>query len=188
MGFHALLQGIVPTQGLNPQSLTSPALTLIAQLVKNPPAMQESTVRYLGWEIPWRRDRLPTLVFLGFPCVSAGRESACNVGVLGLIPGLGRSPGEGKGDLFTCIPSSILAWRIPWTDHGVTKSLTQLGDFHFHFLFFFTTSATWESHSSRACSFLDSSIALSSLNSSFLKVSSSDLPPEKPVCRSGSTS
>ena len=98
--------------------------------------MPETQVRYLGWEIPWRRDRLPTLVFLGFSCVSAGRESACNVGVLGLIPGLGRSPGEGKGDLFTSIPSSILVWRIPWTDHGVTKSLTQLSDFHFHFLLF----------------------------------------------------
>ena len=34
---------------------------------------------------------------LGFPCGSAGKESACNVGDLGLIPGLGRSPGEGKG-------------------------------------------------------------------------------------------
>ena len=35
--------------------------------------------------------------FLGFPCGSAGKESACNVGDLGSIPGLGRSPGEGKG-------------------------------------------------------------------------------------------
>ena len=42
-------------------------------------------------------DRLPTPVFLGFPGGSAGKESACNVGDLGLIPGLGRSPGEGKG-------------------------------------------------------------------------------------------
>ena len=33
----------------------------------------------------------------GFPCGSAGKESACNEGDLGLIPGLGRSPGEGKG-------------------------------------------------------------------------------------------
>ena len=41
--------------------------------------------------------RLPTPVFLGFPCGSAGKESACNVGDLGLIPALGRSPGEGKG-------------------------------------------------------------------------------------------
>ena len=31
------------------------------------------------------------------PCGSAGKETACNVGVLGLIPGLGRFPGEGKG-------------------------------------------------------------------------------------------
>jgi len=34
---------------------------------------------------------------LGFPCGSAGKESACNAGDLGLIPGLGRSSGEGKG-------------------------------------------------------------------------------------------
>ena len=34
---------------------------------------------------------------MGFPCGSAGEESACNAGDLGLIPGLGRSPGEGKG-------------------------------------------------------------------------------------------
>ena len=48
-------------------------------------------------KICWRRDRLPTPVFLGFPCGSAGKESACNVGDMGSIPGLGRSPGEGKG-------------------------------------------------------------------------------------------
>ena len=34
---------------------------------------------------------------MGFPCGSADNESACNVGDVGLIPGLGRSPGEGKG-------------------------------------------------------------------------------------------
>ena len=34
---------------------------------------------------------------MSFPCGSAGKEFACNVGDLGLIPGLGRSPGEGKG-------------------------------------------------------------------------------------------
>ena len=49
-------------------------------------------------KIHWRRDRLLTPVFLGFPCGSAGQESACNVGDLSLIPGLGRSPGEGKGN------------------------------------------------------------------------------------------
>ena len=36
-------------------------------------------------------------MFLGFPGDSAGKESACNVGGLGLIPGLGRSAGEGNG-------------------------------------------------------------------------------------------
>ena len=37
--------------------------------------------------------------FMGFPGGSAGNESTCNVGDLGSIPGLGRSPGEGKGYL-----------------------------------------------------------------------------------------
>ena len=82
-------------------------VSLVAQLVKNLPAIQ--TVRFLGQEIPWRRDRLPTPVFLGFPCGSAGEESARNAGDLGSIPGLEGSPGEGKGY------PSVLAWRIPWT-------------------------------------------------------------------------
>ena len=59
--------------------------------------MQETPVWFLGLKIPWRRERLPTPVFLGFPCGSAGKQSACNVEDLGSIPGLGRSPGEGKG-------------------------------------------------------------------------------------------
>ena len=42
-------------------------------------------------------DWLLTLVFLGFPGDSVGKESACNAGDLGLIPWLGRSPEEGKG-------------------------------------------------------------------------------------------
>ena len=46
----------------------------------------------------------------GFPGGSAGKESTCNAGELGSIPGLGRFPGEG-----TATHSSILAWRIPWT-------------------------------------------------------------------------
>ena len=40
---------------------------------------------------------LPTPVFLGFPGDSAGKESAYNAGDPDSIPGLGRSPGEGKG-------------------------------------------------------------------------------------------
>ena len=63
--------------------------SLVAQLVKNPPAMQEIPVLFLGWKIRWRRDRLPSPVFLSFPCGSAGKKSVCNVGDLGLIPGLG---------------------------------------------------------------------------------------------------
>ena len=42
--------------------------------------------------MPWRRDRLSTPIFLGFPGGSDSKESACNAGDLGSIPGLGRSP------------------------------------------------------------------------------------------------
>ena len=48
-------------------------------------------------KIHWIRDRLPTPVFLGFPGGSAGKEFTCNDIDLSLIPGLGRSPREGKG-------------------------------------------------------------------------------------------
>ena len=60
--------------------------------------------RFNSWvrKIPWRRDRLPTPVFLGFPCGSAGKESARNAGDLSSIPGLGRSPGAGKGYPLQC--------------------------------------------------------------------------------------
>ena len=71
-------------------------------------------------------DRLPTPVFLGFPGGSDDKESTCNVGDLGSIPGLGRSPGGGHGN-----PLGNLAWIIPmdggaWqaTVDGVSKSQT----------------------------------------------------------------
>ena len=72
-------------------------------------------------KIRWSRDRLPTPVFLGFPCSSAGKESAYSMGDLGLIPGLGRSPGEGKGYplLFSGLENST-----DYKVHGVTKSRT----------------------------------------------------------------
>jgi len=64
--------------------------SLVAQLVKNPPAMWETWVRSLGWEDPLEKGK--------------------------------------------ATHSSILAWRIPWTTvRGVTKSRTQVSDFHFHF-------------------------------------------------------
>ena len=67
-------------------------------------------------------------MMMGFPCGSAGKESTCNVGDLGLIPGLGRSPGEGKGCLFQY---SGLENSMDCIVHGVAKSWTRLSDTHF---------------------------------------------------------
>ena len=68
-------------------------------------------------------------VCLGFPCGLAGKESSCNVGDLGLIPGLGRSPGEGKG---YPLQYSGLENSMDYRVHRVAKSRTRLSDFHFH--------------------------------------------------------
>ena len=70
-------------------------------------------------------------VFLGFPCGSAGKESAHNAGDLGSIPGLERSPGEGKG---YPLQYSALENSMDCIVHGVTKSQTPLIDLHFHII------------------------------------------------------
>ena len=73
-----------------------------------------------------------------FPGGSEVKASACNVGDLGSIPGSGRSPGEGNGNLLqsSCLenPMDRGAWWA--TVHGVAKSQTRLSDF--------THSLTWE--------------------------------------------
>ena len=97
-------------------------------MVKNLPAVQETPVHTLGWEDPLRRYRLPTSVFLNFPCGSDGKECVCNVGDLGLIPGLGRSPGEEKG---YPLQYSGLENSMDYIVHGVT----QLSHFHFQRIF-----------------------------------------------------
>ena len=71
---------------------------LIAQLVKNPPAMQETPIRFLGWEDPLEKEQATHSSILGLPLGSAGEESACKDS---LEKGIATH-------------SSILAWRIPW--------------------------------------------------------------------------
>ena len=83
----------------------------------------------IAWKIPWTEepDRLQSMrsqrdghdqatsfhfhFSLSNCSISDGKESVCNAGDLGSIPGSGRSPGEGNGN-----PSNTLAWRIPWTE------------------------------------------------------------------------
>ena len=91
--------------------------SLRAQLVKNTPAVQETLVRFVGREM----DRLPTPIFLGFPFGSADKESACNAGDLGLIPGLGRPPRERKA---YPLQYSGLENSMGYIVHEVAKSRT----------------------------------------------------------------
>ena len=77
---------------------------------------------------------------------SDGKESACNAGDWDSILGSGRSPGEGNGNplQYSCLENSTDrgAWWV--TDHGVTKTVTWVSDWHFHFL---TSHAIFETHS-----------------------------------------
>ena len=100
-----------------PAKLSQIWASLIAQLIKNLPAMKETP--FYSWvrKIHWRRDRLPTPVSSGFPGGPAGKEATCNVGDLDSIPGW-EDPLEKE----KATHSNILAWRIP----------TWLSDFHFH--------------------------------------------------------
>ena len=74
------------------------------------------------------------MLFRLFPCSLAGKESACNVGDLGSIPELGRSPGEGKG---YPLQYSGLENSMECIDHGVAKNQTRLSDFHFRLVIAF---------------------------------------------------
>ena len=71
--------------------------SLVAQTLKNLPECMRPRFNSCIWKISYRRDRLPTPVFLDFPGGSGSKESTCNAGDLGLIPGSGRSPGGGYG-------------------------------------------------------------------------------------------
>ena len=70
----------------------------------------------------------------GFTGGLDSKESACHAGDLGFIPGSGRSPGEGNGNLlqYSCLENSMdrgAWWAIV---HGAAKNWTQLSDFRFH--------------------------------------------------------
>ena len=71
-------------------------------------------------------------MFLGLPCGLAGKESACNVGDLGSIPGLGRFPGEVKGYplQYSCLgnPKDRGAWQV--IAHGIAKDSNQTTRIH----------------------------------------------------------
>ena len=83
--------------------------SLRAQLVKNPPVIQETLVWFLGWEDCLEMGEATYSSILGLPCGSAD-ESARRAGDLGLIPGLGRSLQKEKAS-----HPSVPAWSIPRT-------------------------------------------------------------------------
>ena len=101
--------------------LTNMRASLVAQRVKNLLQCRRPGFDSGVEKIRWRRDRLLISVFSGLPGVSDSKEYTCNAGDLGSIPGLGRSPGEGKG---YPLQYSGLENSMGCRVHGVAKSQT----------------------------------------------------------------
>ena len=79
---------------------------------------------------------------ISFPGGSEVKASAWNSGDPGLIPGLGRSPGEGNGNplQYSCLENPMEGGAWWATVHGVAKSRTRLSDFSFNFALLYFTS------------------------------------------------
>ena len=107
--------------------LSNFTFTFIAHLVKNPPAVLETLVWFLGREDPLEKGKATHSSILGLHLWLSWWRSPCSAGDLGSIPGLGRSPGEGKG---YPLQYSGLENSMDCVDHGVAKSWTWLSDFH----------------------------------------------------------
>ena len=111
----------------NEKSIKSSMQPLFLSCISNLQDADSNTTSGLG---PDNRNSGDEMV-LGFPGGSAGKESACDAGDLGSIPGLGKSPAEGKGHL---LQYSGLEKYTDCMIHGVAKSWTWLRDFHFQIL------------------------------------------------------
>ena len=149
---------------------------MIAQLIKNPSAIRRPQFNSWVGKIPWRRDRLPTPVFLGFPGGSVGKESACSVGDLGSIPGLGKSPGEERGYPQYSGPGEFRRLYSPWCckELDTTKRLS----FSLYVLHMYTYCTCFIiinfgmlTHSYLCCCLLSSSVPETGLNKHFISLS-----------------
>ena len=136
VGCHFLLQGIFPTQGSNPGL---PHYTLQADFTDW--ATGEATATTCIVSNHYEHFLLLLLQLnarrtvderMGFPDGSDGKESACNAGDLGAVPGLERSPGKGNGNplQYSCLENSMDrgAWRptVCW----FSKSRTRMSNYH----------------------------------------------------------
>ena len=83
--------------------------------------MEETLIQFLGQDIHWRRDRLPTPEFLGFPWAQLVKNAPA------MWETWVRSLGwEDPPEKVKATQSSILAWRIPWTIQSMESDTTEL--------------------------------------------------------------
>ena len=115
------------TERLNWTEVEEEDLEKVGPRASNSNCLTSFPMNYWGVDVFSRPCLSDFLLIPLQPGSSSGKESACNVGDLGSIPGLGRSPGQGKG---YSLQYSGLENSMDCIVHGVTKSRTQLSDFH----------------------------------------------------------
>ena len=111
-------------------------VSLVAQLVKNLPTMQKTLIQFLGQEYLLEKGQATRSSTLGTPGGSEGKESACNVGDLSMIPGLGRYPGKRKWQPTPVfLPGKFHEWRRSLAGYSPLghKELDTTEQLHFHF-------------------------------------------------------
>ena len=124
---------------------SSQSSSLVAQLLKNPPATQETPVRFLGWEDPLEQGQATHSSILGLPWWLSWSKIHLQCGRLGFNPWVGKSPQRRSSPGEDLLEKSFLENSCPLQYSGlensmdctvlvVAKSQTQLSNFQFHFL------------------------------------------------------
>ena len=113
---------------LEPKKIKSVTISIVSPSICYE-MMGPDTMILVFWVLSFKPAFSLSSFTFGFRGSSAGKESSCKVGDLGSIPGLGKSPGEGKG---YPLQYSGLENSMDCIVHGVSKSRTELSGFHFH--------------------------------------------------------
>ena len=117
--------------------------------------MQETPVQFLDWEDPLEKGQATHSSILGLPWWPDSKESSCNIGDLGLIPGLGRSPGGGHGNplQYSCLENPHGPRSLAGYSPSGCKELDVTGQLSTHSTYNVNLPSFWFTQSSSSSLF-----------------------------------